>query len=73
VRDDHSGARRESDLLRDLEELKALEAEKQREPVSSPAFQRLADLIVQKTRRIFRRAEDDLLAHDSDRAEDRDH
>ena len=46
-------------LLRDLEELKALEREKRGEPISSPQFNRLARVIEIKSRDIWELASDE--------------
>jgi hypothetical protein len=46
-------------LLREMEDLKELEREKRREPISSPQFNRLARVIEIKSRDIFRLASDE--------------
>ena len=44
------------DLLQALDRLKATEAQKRQEPVSTPRFHELADDIVQQSRAIFSKA-----------------
>ena len=46
-------------LLREMEELKALEREKRGEPISSPQFKRLARVIEIKSRDIWELAADE--------------
>jgi len=47
------------DLLAELNELRALEAQKRNREISSPEFHELADAIEEKSREIFRTAADE--------------
>jgi hypothetical protein len=46
------------ELLAEVDELKKLEADKRQHEISSPEFQYLADRIAEKSREIFRLADD---------------
>lgn len=56
------------EMLEALRELKATEARKRREPISTPMFHMLADDVFAQSRRIFRIAiEEDELGDESER------